>query len=347
MSDDEASHPIDRLGRPQRSLRISVTDRCNLRCTYCMPEADYVWLPRSDILSFDETVRLTRRFADLGVDRIRLTGGEPLIRQDLPVLVGMLAADPRLRDIALTTNGILLREHGRALRDAGVDRVTVSLDTLRRERFRELAGRDQLAAVLEGLRHAAGLGLAALKINTVVMRGRNDDELLDLIAFGRELGAEVRFIEYMDVGGATQWGGEQVVSRREILDLLAAAAGGAEPILDQDWAPADRFRLADGTVVGVISSTTEPFCRTCDRTRLTADGMWYTCLYAREGINLRDALRAGASDEELRALIHRVWTGRTDRAAEERFALRGSRRPLAAPDELRANPHLEMHKRGG
>ncbi|MGA0869204.1 MAG: GTP 3',8-cyclase MoaA [Planctomycetota bacterium] len=337
---------LDQLGRPQRSLRLSVTDRCNLRCTYCMPEADYTWLPKHDILTFDETVRIVARFMAAGVDKVRVTGGEPLIRQDLPVLVRMLAG-LGLRDLALTTNGIQLPEQGRALRDAGIRRVTVSLDTLRADRFRALAGRDRLDAVLAGIEHARTLAFAQIKLNTVVIRGQNDDELVELCRFARDVGAELRFIEYMDVGGATQWDRTSVVPRQEILARLADAFGGVEPLAEQDWAPADRFRLGDGLVVGVISSTTEPFCRTCDRTRLTADGMWYTCLYARDGIDLRSALRAGADDRELLDLIERVWSGRRDRAAEERVALREDRRALAGAAELRTNPHLEMHKRGG
>jgi cyclic pyranopterin phosphate synthase len=337
---------LDQLGRPQRSLRLSVTDRCNLRCTYCMPEADYTWLPKHDILTFDETVRIVARFMAAGVDKVRVTGGEPLIRQDLPVLVRMLAG-LGLRDLALTTNGIQLPEQGRALRDAGIRRVTVSLDTLRADRFRALAGRDRIDAVLAGIEHARTLAFAQIKLNTVVIRGQNDDELVELCRFARDVGAELRFIEYMDVGGATQWDRTSVVPRQEILARLADAFGGVEPLAEQDWAPADRFRLGDGLVVGVISSTTEPFCRTCDLTRLTADGMWYTCLYARDGIDLRSALRAGADDRELLDLIERVWSGRRDRAAEERVALREDRRALAGAAELRTNPHLEMHKRGG
>ena len=337
---------LDQLGRPQRSLRLSVTDRCNLRCTYCMPEADYTWLPKQDILTFDETVRLVSRFMAAGVDRVRVTGGEPLIRQDLAVLVQMLAG-LGLRDLALTTNGIHLPEQGSALRDAGIRRVTISLDTLQRDLFRALAGRDRLDAVLAGIDHARQLGFEQIKLNTVVIRDRNDDELVALCDYAESVGAELRFIEYMDVGGATQWDRTQVVPRHEILARLGDAFGGVEPVSDRDWAPADRYRLGTGLIVGVISSTTEPFCRTCDRTRLTADGMWYTCLYARDGIDLRSALRAGADDGELSGLIERVWAGRRDLAAEDRLALRESRRALAGADELRTNPHLEMHKRGG
>jgi cyclic pyranopterin phosphate synthase len=339
--------PRDRFDRPLRSLRVSVTDRCNLRCTYCMPEADYTWLPREDILTFAETEQLVRVFVDQGVSKLRITGGEPLLRRDLPELVARLARVPGIEDVALTTNAVLLPRLGGALREAGVQRVTVSLDTLRPDRFTALSGRDHFAAALAGIEQATRQGFAGVKLNMVVMRGRNDDELLDMLDFGRRHGIEVRFIEYMDVGGATRWSDSLVVSRREMLERIGAAHGTVTPASKVDWAPADLFRLADGTTFGVISSTTEPFCRTCDRARLTADGMWFTCLYARGGINLRDALRAGATPAELAALIGRRWRGRDDRGAEQRRELAALRGPLAAQDELAADPHLEMHKRGG
>ncbi|MBK8975390.1 MAG: GTP 3',8-cyclase MoaA [Planctomycetes bacterium] len=347
MTDPPSARPSDRLARPLRSFRISVTDRCNLRCSYCMPEEHYTWLPRSDILTFDETARIASCFVRLGVDKLRITGGEPLLRQDLPELIVLLARIHGVRDIALTTNGVLLPRFGAALRDAGVRRVTVSLDTLRADRFVALTGRDQLAATLAGIDRAVELWPGAVKLNAVVMRDRNDDELVDLLRFARARGVELRFIEYMDVGGATAWSGATVVSRREILARLAERFGAPVPCAERDWAPADRFRLPDGTVFGVISSTTEPFCRTCDRARLTADGMWYTCLYAKSGVDLRSAVRCGATDAELDALVARRWRERTDRGAEERHALREARGPLAARDELADDPHLEMHKRGG
>ncbi|MGE3525774.1 MAG: GTP 3',8-cyclase MoaA, partial [Gemmatimonadales bacterium] len=206
---------LDTLGRPLGSLRLSVTDRCNMRCRYCMPEEDYVWLPRSSILTFEETSRLARVFAGLGVSKIRLTGGEPLLRHDLPLLVRQLRQDARLRDLALTTNGILLSRHARALRAAGLDRVTVSLDTLRPERMVAFARSARHGEVMEGIRAVAESGFPPVKINTVVIRGYNDDELIDLVEFGRSHGAEVRFIEYMDVGGATRWSLADVVTRQE------------------------------------------------------------------------------------------------------------------------------------
>jgi GTP 3',8-cyclase len=332
--------------RPLRNLRISVTDRCNLRCAYCMPEEDYVWLPREQILDFEEISTLGDVFMDLGVDKIRLTGGEPLLRRDLPALVRLLAAKPRLRDLALTTNGVLLSEQARPLHDAGLHRVTVSLDTLRPERFTALTRRPNHAQVLESIAALAPAGFSGTKLDTVVMRGVNDDELTDLIEFGRTVPAEVRFIEYMDVGGATRWSLEKVVSRAEMLAILERRYGRIEPVVEESTAPADRYTLSDGTVFGIISSTTEPFCASCDRSRLTADGVFYLCLYAQKGVDLRGPLRRGASRDELQALIAGAWGRRADRGAEDRLKLR-DRTPLVQIGRLRADPHLEMHTRGG
>ena len=336
----------DTLGRPLRNLRLSVTDRCNLRCQYCMPEEEYVWLPREDILSFEEIAHLVGVFADLGVDKVRLTGGEPLLRKDLHRLVGMLAANPRIHDLAMTTNGVLLAEHVPSLRAAGLHRVTVSLDTLRPERFKALTRRDTHARVLEGIEAVRRSGWPGLKIDTVVIRGVNGDELVELLEYGRKVGGEVRFIEYMDVGGATAWSMDQVVSRAEMLRELEGHYGRIEPIVDQSSAPADRFRLPDGASFGIISSTTSPFCRSCDRSRLTADGVWYLCLYATRGTDLREALRRGAGHEELKGLIASPWRARADRGAEARLAM-AERRPLIQIGELKRDPHLEMHTRGG
>jgi len=336
----------DTYGRQLRNLRISVTDRCNLRCAYCMPEEDYVWLPRAEILHFGEVATLVDVFMDLGVDKIRLTGGEPLLRRELPRLVRVLAAKPRLRDLALTTNGVLLAEHAGALKEAGLHRVTVSLDTLRPERFAALTRRQSHAQVLEGIEAVTRAGFGETKLDTVVMRGVNDDELAALIEFGKRAPAEVRFIEYMDVGGATRWSMEQVVGRREMLARLEARYGPIEPVAETSSAPADRYRLPDGTVFGIIASTTAPFCSSCDRSRLTADGVWYLCLYAQRGIDLRGPFRRGARPEELAALIADAWGRRTDRGAEQRLAVR-ERSPLVQIARLKADPHLEMHTRGG
>lgn len=341
-SDHPTLRPSDRLGRPLRSLRISVTDRCNLRCRYCMPEDEYVWLPRESILSFEEIVRLARVFASLGVDRLRLTGGEPLLRQDLPDLVGMLRTEVAPRDLAITTNGLLLAAAAPALRGAGLERVTVSLDTLRADRAREFSRTTRHADIIAGIRRATAVGFAPVKLNAVVIRGFNDDELVDLLDFAGEVGAEMRFIEYMDVGGATRWRMDDVVSREEIIARL----GGGEPVAERGSAPAERYRRADGSTFGIVASTTAPFCHDCDRGRLTADGTFFTCLYAREGVDLRGPLRAGASDPELAELIAGRWRRRDDRGAEERLRApeRGVLVPLAG---LRNDPHREMHTRGG
>lgn len=336
---------LDRHARPLGNLRLSVTDRCNLRCQYCMPEAEYRWLPKDDILQFEEIERLVDRFLDLGADRMRLTGGEPLLRRDLSALVERLHVKPRLRDLALTTNGVLLAEHAADLRRAGLHRLTVSLDTLHRDRFVGLARFDKLDDVLTGIDVATPL-FPGLKIDTVVIRGVNDDELVPMLTFARAHGAEIRFIEYMDVGGATRWSFEQVVTRAEILKVLAAHFGPITPAGPRTSAPADRFTLEDGTVFGIIASTTEPFCASCDRSRLTADGMYYLCLYATHGIDLRGILRSGVDDEALRAAIAGAWTARTDRGAETRLALR-DRSTLIPVTALKRDPHLEMHTRGG
>ncbi|MCZ6598940.1 MAG: GTP 3',8-cyclase MoaA [Planctomycetota bacterium] len=336
----------DTFSRPLRNLRLSVTDRCNLRCAYCMPEEEYDWLPRSDLLTFEEMAELVDVFLKLGVDKVRLTGGEPLLRRDLHVLIGMLAAKPGVRDLAITTNGILLADQAAELRAAGLHRVTVSLDTLQTDRFRELTRRDVLDRVQAGIEALAEAGFEGTKIDTVVMRGTNDDELVPLLEYARAAGAELRFIEYMDVGGATRWSMDRVVSRDEMLARIAEHYGQAEPVVEESSAPADRYRLPDGTVFGIIASTTAPFCSTCDRSRLTADGMWYLCLYARDGIDLRTPLRAGAGAAELAARITGGWSRRTDRGAEERLA-RKKRDPLLQVSDLRRDPHLEMHTRGG
>ena len=336
----------DTFARPLRNLRLSVTDRCNLRCEYCMPEDDYVWLPREDVLHFEETSALVDVFLALGVDKIRLTGGEPLLRRDVPALVKMIAAKPGLKDLALTTNGVLLADQIDALKAAGLGRVTVSLDTLRPDRFRTLTRFDQLDAVHSGIA-AARRVFGQLKLDTVVIRGVNDDELVDLIEYGRAVNGEVRFIEYMDVGGASRWSPDRVISRREILEVLTRRYGPIVPVARESSAPAEQFTLSDGTVFGVIASTTEPFCRSCDRSRLTADGMWYLCLYATRGLDLRAPLRQGASVDTLKALVAGGWQARDDRGAENRLALGPQRAFVPVQDLLRKDPHLEMHTRGG
>jgi cyclic pyranopterin phosphate synthase len=337
---------VDRFNRPLRSLRVSVTDRCNLRCQYCMPEPEYVWLPRESLLTFEEIAGVVDAFTPLGVDRVRITGGEPLLRRDLPVLIESLASRRAIADLALTTNGILLGGQARALRAAGLHRVTVSLDTLQRDRFQALTRMDELDTVLAGIDAAAAAGFSGLKIDSVVIRGVNDDELVALLEYGRRMGAEVRFIEYMDVGGATRWTRGAVVSRREILSRLEAHYGAVLPIDEHSSAPAARYLLPDGTSFGVISSTTEPFCASCDRSRLTADGVWLLCLYAATGTDLRRPLRAGATAADLQRLVAAVWSVRADRGAEERLEM-DRETTLIPVRTLKRDAHLEMHTRGG
>ena len=342
----------DRLGRPLANLRLSVTDRCNLRCSYCMPEEDYKWLPREDVLTFEELARLVGAFCDAGVRKVRLTGGEPLLRRDLEVLVDLLAGNPLVEDLALTTNAVLLEEKAPLLKEAGLGRLTISLDTLDRERYRWFTRRDELGRVLAGIRAAHAAGFRGTKLNTVVMRGVNDDELPRIVDFAREHDLEARFIEYMDVGGATRWSPEEVVPRDEILSLLEAGVGPVRALerrnTGEEAAPAERFEIESSCGrqrIGVIASQTAPFCRTCDRSRVTADGMWYHCLYAHLGTDLRRPLRAGATLAALSERIRRIWGLREDRGAEERALL--AERGSVPGEALRRDPHLEMHTRGG
>ena len=339
----------DVWGRPLRSLRVSVTDRCNLRCQYCMPEENYVWLPRENLLTFEEIAFLTNVFSDRGIDRVRITGGEPLLRNNVAELIKMLRQNSRIHDIAMTTNGVLLSEQAQALFDAGLHRVTVSLDTLKPERFKALTRRDTLDRVLEGITSVGQVGFTGLKLDTVAMKGYNEDEVIPLIEYGKQVNAEVRFIEYMDVGGANDWSAEKVLSRKEILKIVGEYYGSVEAVEEVSSAPAQRFRLSDGTLFGIISSTTLPFCSTCDRSRLTADGMWYLCLYAKAGLDLRKLLRMERSREDILSIIQSVWETRKDRGAEERKELEqvSGRGRYIDIERLRQDPHLEMHARGG
>ncbi len=339
----------DTLGRPLRSLRVSVTDRCNLRCQYCMPEENYVWLPRENLLTFEEIALLTNLFSDRGIDRVRITGGEPLLRNNVAELIRMLRQNSRIHDIAMTTNGVLLSEQAQALFDAGLHRVTVSLDTLKPERFKALTRRDSLDRVFEGIASVGRVGFTGLKLDTVAMKGYNEDEVLPLIEYAKQVNGEVRFIEYMDVGGANDWSADKVLSRKEILKMVGDHYGTVEPVEEVSSAPAQRFRLPDGTTFGIISSTTVPFCSTCDRSRLTADGMWYLCLYAKTGLDLRKVLRMERSREDILSIIQSVWESRKDRGAEERKELEqvSGRGRYIDIERLRQDPHLEMHARGG
>jgi cyclic pyranopterin phosphate synthase len=308
---------VDRFGRVIRDLRISVTDRCNFRCTYCMPEEGMKWLPRSDVLTFEEIERIAGLMVErYGVDSIRLTGGEPTVRARLPVLVAKLA---RLRtrrrhvDLALTTNGATLRLLARELRAAGLDRINISLDTLDRGRFFEMTRRDELDRVLDGIDAAIETGFDPVKLNTVVQRGVNDDEVVALARFGRERGVEVRFIEFMPLDASGGWTNQSVVGQDEIVARIAEVYP-LEPLPARGAAPADRWRYTDGRgTVGVIPSVTKPFCGDCDRVRLTADGQFRTCLFATEEFDLRRAIRTGESDDRLAERIERAvgtkWAG--------------------------------------
>ncbi|MET0902440.1 MAG: GTP 3',8-cyclase MoaA [Acidimicrobiales bacterium] len=302
---------VDSFGRVHTDLRISVTDRCNFRCTYCMPEEGMQWLPRSEVLSFEELERLARLLAEVhGIRSIRLTGGEPTVRHHLPVLVAKLAALPV--DLSLTTNGATLDTVAPALAAAGLRRVNVSLDTLRPERFVELTRRDQLSDVLRGIDAAVGAGLSPVKVNVVVVRGVNDDEVLDLARYGRTRGVTVRFIEWMPLDGGDAWTSEQVVSQAEIVEQIHAVFP-VEPLV-RGSEPAERFRYLDGQgEVGVIASVTRPFCEQCDRIRLTADGQLRSCLFSLDDHDLRGPLRSGATDEQLsdaiEACVGAKWAG--------------------------------------
>jgi len=302
---------VDSFGRVHRDLRISVTDRCNFRCTYCMPEEGMTWLPRSEVLTFEELERVARLLVERhGVRSIRLTGGEPTVRAHLPVLVSKLAALPV--DLALTTNGATLRSCASDLAMAGLRRVNVSLDSLRPERFAEMTRRDELTNVLDGIEAAVEAGLTPVKVNVVVVRGANDDEIVEIARYGREQGVTIRFIEFMPLDGGEAWRNDQVVSQREILEQIEAVFPVAP--ITRGHEPAERFRYLDGAgEVGVIPSVTRPFCEQCDRIRLTADGQLRSCLFSLEDHDLRRVLRSGGTDDDLSAAIEACvgakWAG--------------------------------------
>ena len=316
----EASMLTDRHHRQLQDLRISVTDRCNLRCTYCMPLDQYDWLAREQILSFEEIRRLVRIFAGLGASKLRITGGEPLLRNGLPKLVSMLARIDGIEDICLTTNGLLLGDAAVDLRRAGLDRVTISLDSLNPDTFLRVAQRGRLDSVLAGVAAAKAAGLGPIKINTVVERGVNDREIPQLLEYSRREGFEIRFIEYMDVGNVNEWTANKLVSKAEILDRVAESQPFEPVVSERGSAPAVWYRFTDGIGgFGVIASVTEPFCGDCTRARLTADGRLVTCLFSPRGHDLKALLRTSATDGELSEVIASVWKGRTDRYSEERL----------------------------
>jgi GTP 3',8-cyclase len=316
--------PVDRLGRPVADLRLSVTDRCNLRCRYCMPRevfgADHAFLPREELLTFEELARVVAVFADLGVTKVRLTGGEPLLRRDLPDLVAALASIEGLDDLALTTNGVLLPQLAGPLAEAGLSRVTVSLDALDDATFRALADTAvPVSSVLDGIAAAQAAELGPIKINTVLQRGGNDDQIEQLAGWARDTGVTVRFIEFMDVGTTNGWQRERVVPADEVVERIHARWPVEEVPPARPGEVADRYRYLDGAgEVGVIASVTRPFCRACSRARLSAVGELFTCLFAARGHDLRALLRDGADDAELREAVSGVWRVRDDRASEQR-----------------------------
>ncbi len=322
---------VDTFQRPLKDLRLSVTDRCNYRCNYCMPLDEYAWSPKEELLTYEELVRLVGIFLELGVEKVRLTGGEPLVRSDLEDLVRALSALEGLDDVSLTTNGALLADKAEGLRAAGLGRINVSLDTLRADRFAELTRRGNLAQVLDGIDRARTAGLAPIKINTVVMRGVNEDEILDVVEYCRDRDFELRFIEFMDVGNANNWTMERTVTKREILDTIGARYRLEAVGRPDGRAPAEEFRFLDtGQVLGIIGSVTEPFCSSCTRARMTADGRFVTCLFSESGFDLRTPMRGGASDEEIRRMIAGVWNGRVDRYSDRRWDSIRQGKPVSA-----------------
>jgi len=327
-----------------RDLRISVTDRCNFRCPYCMPaeiygEA-YEFLPRADILTFEELTRLVRIFAELGIEKLRVTGGEPLLRNDLPQLLGMLTDIAGIDDLTLTTNGYLLSQFAQPLKDAGLQRITISLDSLDEEVFKAMNGRGfTTERVLEAIETASEVGLSPIKINCVVQKNVNDHTIVDLARHFKGTGHIVRYIEYMDVGNRNGWRSEHVVPADEIIAKIDAEMP-LEPVASNyQGEVATRYRYKDGSgEIGFIASVTKPFCGDCTRVRLSTDGKIYTCLFAGEGISLRDPMRSGADDNELRDLITGIWTVRSDRYSEER---------AASPNGEGTSRKIEMYQIGG
>ncbi len=311
---------VDAHNRPMRDFRISVTDRCNFRCRYCMPFDEYSWIDKKEILSFEEITRLATLFVQMGVDKIRITGGEPLVRQGIENLIGKLSPIPGIKDISLTTNGSLLAEKAAALKAAGLKRINVSLDTLDPEKFRHMTKRGDLEKVLEGLFMAKKLGMIPIKVNAVIERGVNEQDILDLVEFSRNNGFAIRFIEYMDVGNSNNWASEKTVSKKEILDRIHARFPLKELGRDKGSAPSVDYEFMDGTGnLGVIASVTEPFCSSCTRARLTADGKLVTCLFSQTGHDLKAFLRKGSTDEEIMELIASTWRERNDQFSDERL----------------------------
>ncbi len=317
---------VDTYNRPIKDLRISVTDRCNFRCTYCMPLDEYEWIDKKEILTFEEIARLASLFVGFGVEKIRLTGGEPLVRQNLDQLVAKLAAVDGLKDLCLTTNGALLAEKIDALKAAGLKRLNVSVDTLNPEKFTRMTKRGDLKKVLEGIFAAKRRGIERIKLNAVIERGVNDNDIIPLVEFSRENGFAIRFIEYMDVGNANNWTSARLVSKREILEKIMSRFPLREVGRDHGSAPSVDYEFVDGRGdLGVIASVTEPFCSSCTRIRLTADGKVVSCLFSQIGHDVKAKLRGGASDDQIAEFLRSIWTMRKDRYSSERLeALRTS-----------------------
>ena len=336
--------PTDRLSRPLRDLRISVMDRCNFRCPYCMPRErfheHYAFLKTAERLSFEEIIRLARLFVPMGVRKLRITGGEPLLRVSLPDLIADLNGIDGIEDIALTTNGVLLAKHASELKAAGLARVTVSLDSLDQDVFAKMnGGFGRVSEVLEGIEHARDAGLGPIKINAVIQRGVNEDGVLDLVERFRGTDITVRFIEYMDVGNRNDWREQMVVPSRDLQARIQARWPLRAVRPDYAGEVARRYAFEDGKgEVGFISSVTQPFCGACSRARLSSDGSFYTCLFAQTGTDLRGPLRAGADDTEMTRIIRGVWGAREDRYSEQRMVLRS---------RSHAAPKVEMNYIGG
>jgi cyclic pyranopterin phosphate synthase len=311
---------IDAHQRPIRDLRISVTDRCNFRCTYCMPLDEYEWIDKREILTFEEITRLATLFVRFGVEKIRLTGGEPLVRKNLDHLVASLSRVDGLKDLCLTTNAALLAEQIDSLKRAGLKRVNISIDSLDPDRFRRMTKRGDLGKVMDGIFAARAAGLAPIKLNAVIERGVNDGDIIPLVEFSREHGFAMRFIEYMDVGNSNNWTSAKLVTKKEIIDKINARYPLREVGRNQGSAPSVDYEFVDGEGdIGVIASVTEPFCSSCTRIRLTADGKIVTCLFSQLGHDVKARLRSGASDDEIGNFLRSIWQQRTDRYSIERL----------------------------
>jgi len=334
---------VDTLKRPVKDLRISVTDRCNFRCSYCMPLDEYEWIDKKEILTFEEIARLASIFVGLGVDKIRLTGGEPLVRQNLERLVSKISGLAGLKDLCLTTNGALLAEKVASLKEAGLRRVNISIDSLDPDKFKRITKRGDLAKVLEGIFAAKKHGLDPIKLNAVVERGVNDDDIIPLVEFSREHGFAIRFIEYMDVGNSNNWTSAKLVSKKEIIEEIHSRYPLKEVGRADESAPSVDYEFVDGHGdVGVIASVTEPFCSSCTRVRLTADGKVVTCLFSQLGHDAKALLRGGASDDAIAEWLSSIWKQRTDRYSDERLqALR------SANYDPKSHKKIEMISLGG